>query len=205
MLHTDQHQRITFNFEGQFLGLAEQAGKLNHLRLKLLSEEMPIKLPKQLRIFVRSSIQPGEPILVSGIAKFDCQTQRLKLKATQITPLAPRCPFPQPATPASAAPPPPLTAQGKPKLKVLVCQKSGCLKKGAKGLCEALEKNLCDHNLNHHVVIQPTGCLKQCSTAPNLMLMPGKTRYPNARLKTLPQLTEVISQCLQSKPIEPPS
>lgn len=34
----------------------------------------------------------------------------------------------------------------------------------------------CDRGLEDRVAIERTGCLKRCSQAPNMVLMPGKTR-----------------------------
>ncbi|MCU0543601.1 MAG: NAD(P)H-dependent oxidoreductase subunit E [Oscillatoriaceae cyanobacterium Prado104] len=79
-----------------------------------------------------------------------------------------------------------------PKVKVLVCQKSGCLKRGGKKLCEDLDRTICDRQWENYVTIERTGCLKRCSSAPNLVIMPGKQRHKEVRPKTLPQITDAI-------------
>jgi NADH:ubiquinone oxidoreductase subunit E len=80
-----------------------------------------------------------------------------------------------------------------PKLKLLMCQKSGCQKKGGKKHRQAIETLLRDRNLLDQVVIQETGCLGKCSLAPNLVLMPGKRRVsgmsPNAIVALLTTLS----------------
>jgi NADH:ubiquinone oxidoreductase subunit E len=202
MSHSDYHQYLELSFEGHFLGFEGRVGKLKYLRLRVLSEEMQVKIPKEMRMSIGLWLHPGELIRVSGRGKFDRHTQELKLKVNQITPLAERCDLPLATRTTMPLPPtgslPDLQPQTKPKVKILVCQKSGCLKKGSKGLGKALEQILRDRNLNHQVIIQPTGCLKKCSSAPNLLLTPGKTCYTKVRLETLPQIAETISESLQS-------
>jgi len=202
MAHFDTKSRMEFNFEGQFLGFVSHDGALKYMRLKVLSEEMQIKLPKAMRLTVGASLQPGESIQVTGIGKLDHHANTLKLKATQLRPLTEHSTqIVVPTLPSSQAPSvtqtgktPPL--KSKPKIKVLLCQKSGCLKRGGKGLYEALDEALCDRNLQHQVTLERTGCLKCCSSAPNLTIMPGNHRYKDVRLKTLPQIVDAIAQSL---------
>lgn len=200
MVYSDNSSRGEFNFEGQFLGFVSHDGKLKYLRLRVLSEEMQIKIPKALRIAVGLSLQPGESIRVTGISKLDRHAHEPKLKATQIIPLTDRCTQIVPETPSS--PVSSVTDESKikpkiqPKIKVLVCQKSGCLKKGGKGLCEALAEILRDRNLEQYVTIQRTGCVKRCSAAPNLVIVPGNQRYKEVSHKTLPQVADAIAKTL---------
>jgi (2Fe-2S) ferredoxin len=202
MVYPDRTSRMEFNFEGQFLGFVNHDGKLKYLRLRVLSEEMEIKLSKAMRTTMGVALQPGESIQVMGVGKFDRQADQLKLKATQITPLAEG----RPIMAATASSPPSSASECKnkpkikPKIKVLLCQKSGCLKKGGKGLCEALNRALCDRNLEQDVLIERTGCLKRCSAAPNLVIMPGNQHYTEVRLKTLPQIADAIAHRVTSEP-----
>jgi len=193
MIHSDPDSRMEFNFEGQFLGFVSHDGKLKYLRLQVRSEEMQIKIPKAVRMAIRLSFQPGELIRVTGIGKLDHGA--LKLKATQITPLIEHGST-LPASPSSPTSPVTQASKIKSKIKVLVCQKSGCLKKGGKELGEALDRILCERNLNQHVTIERTGCVKRCSAAPNLVIMPGNHRYVEVRPGMLPQIADAIAQRL---------
>jgi (2Fe-2S) ferredoxin len=200
MMYSEHPQRMEFNFEGQFLGFVSHDGKLKYMRLRMLSEELQIKLPKSLRVSLGRSLPVGEAIQVTGMGKFDRHTHELKLKAHQIIPLtAPGSQTPA-AIPTSEVPSKPHNAKiepkSKPKIKVLVCQKSGCLKKGGKGLGASLNQILRDRGLHQHVTIEQTGCLKHCSGAPNLVIMPGNHRYPGVRLEALPQIADAIAQNL---------
>jgi (2Fe-2S) ferredoxin len=201
VVNSDNYSPREFSLEGQFLGFASHDGKLKYIRLGVLSEEMLIKLPKAMRNAGRLLLQPGESIRVTGIGKFDRNSGELKLKATQIVPLS----EPQtqivpetPSTPVSS-----VTNQSKikPKIKVQVCEKSGCLKRGGKGLSEALEQILRDRNLEQYVTIERTKCLKRCSSAPNLVIMPGNHRYMEVRPKKLPQIADAIAQSLMLSPV----
>jgi (2Fe-2S) ferredoxin len=215
MGHSGYQQQLDFNFEGQFLGFAGHAGKLKYLRLKVLSEEMQIKIPKDLRLSLDRSIQPGELLSVTGMGKFDHHGHLLKLKAAQITPLGEQpsdrnehseqvnpkslsdCPAPQLPAPSEQINGPAVReAKIKPRIKVLVCQKSGCLKKGGRGLDRALQQAFCDRNIDQQVTIQSTGCLKRCSAAPNLVVMPGNRRYTEVRPKIVGQIVDAIAQQL---------
>jgi (2Fe-2S) ferredoxin len=189
-------QRMEFNFEGQFLGFAGERDKFKYLRLGMVSEKVEIKIPKELRAWVSLYCLPGTTIQVTGIGKFDPCTQELKLKASQITPVSElvksdgRVPITLPS---------PIPHSHKPKIKIFVCQKSGCLKKGGKGLCESLEATLRDRNLHHHVSIQKTGCLKRCSDAPNLMVMPGKHQFKKIRPELLAPVYQTIVRILEKQ------
>jgi (2Fe-2S) ferredoxin len=196
VVYSDKYSHGEFNFEGQFLGFVSHDGKLKYLHLRVLSEEMHIKIPKALRIAVGLSLQPGESIRVTGISKLDRHAHEPKLKATQIIPLTDRCTQIVPETPSTPVSSVTDESKIKPKIKVLVCQKSGCLKKGGKGLCEALAEILRDRNLEQYVTIQRTGCVKRCSAAPNLVIMPGNQRYKEVSHKTLPQIADAIAQSL---------
>lgn len=194
MMHPHSGSRLEFDVEGQFLGFMSHDGKLKYLRLSVLSEEMQIKIPKVARTALGVSPQVGEAIRVTGIGKFNHHTHAIKLKATQIMLLAEHCPI-VPVPPAmggnltQASHPPKI----KPKIKVLLCQKSGCLKKGGKELYEKLDQALSALSLKQDVTIERTGCLKRCSAAPNLVIMPGNHRYGKVRPKMMPQIADAIA------------
>ncbi|NJR66975.1 MAG: (2Fe-2S) ferredoxin domain-containing protein [Leptolyngbyaceae cyanobacterium CRU_2_3] len=206
MVQSEHNSPIEFNFEGQFLGFVRHDGKLKYLRLRMSSEEIQIKLPKAVRIAGGLSLQPGSSIRVNGLSKCDRHTHQLKYKATQIIPLTEHSRLTplEPATPAAlvssvihqSQTKSKIKPKIKPKIKVLVCQKSGCLKRGGKGLCEAIAQILGDRHLEPHVTIERTGCLKHCSAAPNLVIMPGNHRYTEVHPKMLPRVADAIAQSL---------
>lgn len=191
MSHFHSSQRLEFNLEGQFLGFCESDGKLKYLRLQLATEEVRIKIPKELRFFVRVACHSGDKMRVSGVGKFDRATGDINLKARQIFPAQnlsnPSAPLNQSIQPIPK----------KSKIKVLICQKSKCLRHGGKGLYKTLEGTLRDRNLLNQVSIEQTGCLGKCSSAPNLMVMPGKHHFSKFCPATLSRFDQLLDTLLQ--------
>jgi len=72
---------------------------------------------------------------------------------------------------------------------ILVCQKSDCMKRGGKALCQALESELINNGLENSVTIKGTGCMKNCKAGPNLV-MPDKTRYSKIKPAQVPVLID---------------
>ncbi|MDX2096296.1 MAG: (2Fe-2S) ferredoxin domain-containing protein [Leptolyngbyaceae cyanobacterium bins.59] len=185
----DQQTLWRFNFEGRFLGFADrEMGNRKYLHMDILGEQVQIKLPKELRIYVGLHLQPGDCIHVGGVGKLDPGTGRFKLKAHQINPIQVSAHCALPFTVSSSE----STQNKRPKSKILVCQKSACLKRGGRELLHTLEQNLNEKNLKEYVEIERTGCLKQCSQAPNVMVMPGKEVHG----KVKPEQAAGVLECL---------
>ncbi len=78
-----------------------------------------------------------------------------------------------------------------PKAKILLCQKSGCLKRGGKSLLSELEQTLCDCGLQDKVTIEYSSrCMKCCKSAPNYILQIGNKEYKNIHPKEIASLLE---------------
>jgi (2Fe-2S) ferredoxin len=164
------------NLEGQFLGfVGDEPGKCKYLQLATPSGNVQVKLPKELRHSLGLSLVSGEQIRVCGHSKLNSRTGTIQLKAYQVTSIG-TCP--------NEIPPP------QPKARIMVCQKSGCLKRGGKGLLSELEKTLCDHGLLDKVTIEHTSCQKCCSSAPNCVLQLGKKKYKNIHPDAIASLLE---------------
>ncbi|MGH1396157.1 MAG: (2Fe-2S) ferredoxin domain-containing protein [Trichormus sp.] len=184
-----------FNLEGDFLGFIGNKPKKNkyfkYLSLAIPSGDVLIKLPKKLRSCLSSSLAIGERINIYGVGKLHRYKGTIKLKAYEITkisdrlnPTAQNCQHPHTDLPPQSS------------AKIMVCQKSGCMKRGGKGLLSDLEQTLCDRGLLDKVTIEHTDCQKRCSSAPNCVLMLGKKKYkkncPEAIASLLEQyLTEI--------------
>jgi (2Fe-2S) ferredoxin len=163
------------NLEGKFLGFIGDAGKFKYLRLGISSGDVQVKLPKELRNYLGLSLVHGEQIRVDGVSKLNPDTGKVKFKAHQVKP-------------TGVCQNPPLTPQT--KAKIMVCQKSGCLKRGGKGLLSELEKTLCDRGLSDKVTIEHTGCQKRCSSAPNCVVRIGKKHYKKIHPDAIASLLE---------------
>ena len=191
-------QQPYFSLEGQFLGFVrEGGGKLKYLRIAVETNEFQIKLSKESRVNLHQVLVPGDWIQVLGENKQKGRKEEVKLKAYQVNKLSQdsivfglqQCT----QTPKILAEPSCNLAQNqessaRPKAKILICQKSGCVKRGGKKLCQELEEALCDRGLQNHVTIKHTGCLKRCSSAPNMVLMPDKTRCSKMAPKEIADL-----------------
>lgn len=199
MDNSRDYQRSQFSLEGQFLEFVMERGKLKHLRIAVADYELQIKLSKQaLASLVEQSptlvLRPWDSIQISGEKKLDQQTGELKLKAYHLKKDVaclpeseasyPSCPLPHPSAKVLSV---------SPKAKILVCQKSGCLKKGGKRQLQELEAALRAHGLQDRVMIEPTGCMKHCSSAPNMVLKPGNKRLSGMKPEAIAALLENLT------------
>ncbi|BAZ90693.1 nucleic acid-binding OB-fold tRNA/helicase-type protein [Raphidiopsis curvata NIES-932] len=156
------------NIEGQFLGFAPSGSdgdkykiKYKHLYLKTSTQDLKIKIPKNLRSSL-VNLLTGEQICVSVVSKLNRVNGKIKLTAYGVRSVG-FCPVDCSSKENTA--------------KIMVCQKSACLKHGGKSLLANLEKTLCDRGLLDKVKIEHTNCQKSCRTAPNCILMLGKEQY----------------------------
>lgn len=171
-----------FTLEGKFLGFEFEDGyQRKYLRLENSEGAYYyVKLAKYLRSSFELNLQPGDWVQIFGEKKFDSKKGTLKLKASRVI-LA--------ANKQTKAPVP---SQPKPiagKANILVCQKSDCMKRGGKGVCQALQAAISDRGLENEVAIKGTGCLKQCKAGPNVV-MPDKTRYTRIQAEQIPQVID---------------
>lgn len=171
-----------FSLEGRFLGFEFEDGhKLKYLRLATSEGELTIKLAKHLRVSFELRLIPGDWLEVVGEKKLDSKTGELKLKAERVIPAT--ASQDQISVKALAKP-------AKTKTSILVCQKSDCMKRGGRAVCQALEAALCDRGIEGQVTIKATGCLKQCKSGPNLIVMPDKTHYSRIQAAQIPALID---------------
>ncbi|AFZ55828.1 (2Fe-2S) ferredoxin domain-containing protein [Anabaena cylindrica FACHB-243] len=183
----EKYQTLSeLNLEGQFLGfVGDKSGQYKHLRLAIPSGKVKVKLPKDLRCSPISTLVPGEQIRIGAIGKLNSRTSKIKLKAYQVEAVG-LCLIENrlPQT----------------KAKIMVCQKSGCMKRGGKSLLSELEKTLCDRGLSDQVTIEHTDCQKRCSSAPNCVLMLGKKQYKKVHPEAIASLLENhLKGCFKSE------
>jgi (2Fe-2S) ferredoxin len=178
---SDKYLTISdFNLEGELLSfIGDKIRKPKYLRLLISSEEVEIKIPKELRTSISVSLVPGDKIRVVGVSKLNKLTGELKLKADGVSRSG--------VCPKQNAP--------SQKARIMICQKSGCLKRGGKGLLSELEQTLCDRGLLDRVTIERTSCQKRCSSAPNCILQVGKKQYNKVRPEAIASLLENHFTC----------
>ena len=187
----DLSRESAFNLEGEFLRFEFEDGyKRKYLQLKNAEGVYCIKLAKYLRSSFELELQPGDWVQIFGEKKFNPKKGTLKLKAERVINTV--------NTPAKK----PVISTPKPdkdKANILVCQKSDCMKRGGKEVCQALQAALSDRGLENEVAIKGTGCLKQCKAGPNV-IMPDKTRYSRIQAEQIP---ETINKHFPAQSVEP--
>ncbi|NMG09675.1 (2Fe-2S) ferredoxin domain-containing protein [Brasilonema sp. UFV-L1] len=189
-----------FCIEGKFLDFVIKDGyKLKGLRLETAEGECYVKLAKHLRAGFDLRLPPGTWLQVVGEKKYDFKTGEVKLKAQQV--MAAGTLHKNGAmgrlgdgekrvttSPQHSITPSTNNAKSK-KTTILVCQKSDCIKRGGREVCQALEAALSARGLESEVTIKGTGCMKDCKAGPNLV-MPDKTRYSRMKAAQVPALMD---------------
>jgi NADH:ubiquinone oxidoreductase subunit E len=175
-------QVTEFCFEGRFLDFVIKDGyKLKGLVLWTSEGECYIKLAKHLRSAFDLRLPPGTWLQVVGTKQYNAKKDHVTLVAERVM--------------AASADMGTVVEQNLAKTKpdkvqkILVCQKSDCMKRGGKALCQALESELTNHGLENSVAIKGTGCMKNCKAGPNLV-MPDKTRYSKVKAEQVPALID---------------
>ncbi|WP_341526519.1 (2Fe-2S) ferredoxin domain-containing protein [Nostoc sp. UHCC 0302] len=196
-LHTTEVSE--FCLEGIFLDFVIKDGyKLKGLLLGTPEGERYVKLAKHLRGAFDLRLPAGTWLQVVGYKKYDLKHDKITLKAERV--MAARRSEDGIVEDAkrggvSSIEPPKESAlvdqakvkPAKSKATILVCQKSDCMKRGGKAVCQALEAALSDRGLEDQVTIKGTGCMKNCKAGPNLV-MPDKTRYSRIQAGQVPSL-----------------
>lgn len=158
-----------FCLQGRFLGFGlEDRFKIKYLRLLTAEGERCVKLSKAARTSIVLSLVPGDSLQVWGEKKTTFYPPEVKLKANRIEV--------SPAQPLEGQPRSPSQPRAAKPQQILMCQKSDCMKRGGKAVCQALEQSIRDRGLENQVTIRGTGCMKDCKAGPNVV-MPNKTRY----------------------------
>ena len=175
-------QVTEFCFEGRFLDFVIKDGyKLKGLLLSTSEGECYIKLAKHLRSAFDLRLPQGTWLQVVGTKQYNAKKDQVTLVAERVM--------------AASAGMGTVTAQNLAKTKpdkmqtILVCQKSDCMKRGGKALCQALESELTNHGLENSVAIKGSGCMKNCKSGPNLV-MPDKSRYSKIQAVQVPALID---------------
>lgn len=168
-----------FCLEGRLIDFVIKDGyKLKGLLLGTAEGECYVKLAKHLRAAFDLRLARGTWLQVVGYKKHDIKKDKVILKADRV--MAARSEIGSMVTLTPVQEPPAVkTTQekaGKNKHTILVCQKSDCMKRGGKAVCQALEAALSNRGLEDKVTIKGTGCMKKCKAGPNIV-MPDKTRY----------------------------
>lgn len=180
-----------FSIEGEFVGVCALDGyKLKYMKLRTADRDFLIKIPKELRMEMVYKLSLGDRIYCEGVQKDRKLKAYLIEKRIEVDKSGELSPTIK--APASRA-----------KVKILICQKSHCLKNGGKEVYAALTEQLNSHDLNDSVSLQATGCLKCCKQAPNLVVLPDKSSYSNVRTSQIPAIIAKVQHHLAAESKQP--
>jgi Thioredoxin-like [2Fe-2S] ferredoxin len=160
------HQTTT-QLVGQFVSYEIKDGyKIKRLNLLTADGIQSIKLTKEARasIFRLTTVTPmipGTLLSLAVEAKFDHGAIQYKVRDLQILAAG---------TPIPAAPTVTVTHK---VTKIRVCDRGTCRKRGALEIYAQLQQEIRDRGLSDRVVLEKTGCLKDCKQGPNVTI--GKT------------------------------
>ena len=185
-------EESAFCLEGKFIDFVIKDGyKLKGLLIETLEGETYVKLAKHLRVAFDLRLPSGTWLQVVGQKKHDLKNGKVTLKAEGV--MAARSDIGRNHSIASVQELPSIdhtkAKPAKTKATILVCQKSDCMKRGGKEVCQALEAALSNRGLEDQVTIKGTGCMKNCKAGPNLV-MPDKTRHSRISAAQVPSLLD---------------
>lgn len=166
-----------FIFSGELNKIIKKQDKIKYLQLAIDDRLYWIKVPKARRENLK--LQTGTQLKVSGIKK-QLKTGKVKFIATTIESISQ----------LEAVAIDREVLKIKPKAKVLVCQKSNCWQRGGKEVCQQLNEICGAYNFDGLIDIKTTGCLGKCGQAPNIVMLPDKTRHSKIKPKQIPALIE---------------
>jgi (2Fe-2S) ferredoxin len=176
-----------FCLEGRFLDFVIKDGyQLKGLLLATAEGECYVKLAKNLRAAFDLRLPRGTWLQAVGTKKYDWKTGKVTLKAERV--MAARAEKGKIDNTNKTVEVPSIN-NSKTKATILVCQKSDCMKRGGKEVCQALADVLNDRSLENQVTIKGTGCMKNCKAGPNVV-MPDKTRYTRIQAAQVPAIIE---------------
>ncbi len=159
--------RTTTQLVGQFVSYEIKDGyKIKRLNLLTADGLQSIKLTKEARasIFRLTTVTPmipGTLLSLAVEAKFDDGMLQYKVRDLQVlaagTPIA----LSTIATPTAKV------------TKIRLCDRGTCRKRGALEVYRQLQQTIADRGLGDRIVLEKTGCLKECKQGPNVTI--GKT------------------------------
>jgi NADH:ubiquinone oxidoreductase subunit F (NADH-binding)/(2Fe-2S) ferredoxin len=74
--------------------------------------------------------------------------------------------------------------------RIILCDGTSCIHKGAKTLSRLLREQLGKHGLTNQVTIGLSGCLGMCDKGPIMVVNPGYTIYGSITEKDIPEIVE---------------
>ena len=141
-------QPKTFELRGEFAGFIRTVQGKRRMVLRTDQEDHLLKVPRDLRHHLASTLSPGSHIAVSGEEELDegkSDPKRVVSKVQLLTPSGTAVPILCP---------------------IRVCTKKNCWRSGGKQLWHALEESLARRGLADAVQLEAVDCLDDCDRAP---------------------------------------
>lgn len=170
--------------EGSFIGgKLSRNGQLKQLQIKMsggsaygqADRVQSIKVPKPLRPTL------GRLLESSTHLKLQVHTGHHHLKVVNILNLLNN----EPSHGATSC---------SPSIRVQVCSKGSCHKRGSDKICAALQAEIQERKLQGVVSVEKVGCLKECKNSPNVRLKPsGIICHKASSPKVFQQLTPMLA------------
>jgi hypothetical protein len=184
------------NLIGQFVGYELKDGhKIKRIQLLTADGIVSLKLTKTakaclFRLSDEVSMQPGALLSVSVEQKYDDGQLKYKVHDLQILATASEAvTLDLPCCSTSRA-----KYTGK-KIKIRVCDRGTCRKRGAGLIYDRLQQAMIDRSLADQVVLEKSSCLKECKRGPNVAV--GKTCHSRICPSTAVELLSLPAE-LQS-------
>jgi (2Fe-2S) ferredoxin len=149
--------------------VVSKKGRVKAIELETEQGKYNLKIPNYVHKKINCELHPQVEVEVQGKAKLCLKTAKIKFEVEKLNKISP--------SPTIILPIETKTKIASPKQKILICQKSTCWERGGKEIYETLKQELQDQGLAAGVMIKKTGCLGHCKKAPNLVVLPDKTRY----------------------------
>lgn len=134
-----------FTFTGEFAGYIRLANGKKRLVLRTLSQEMILKVPREMREELEGMLLRGGTITVHGVEEHEDEHHQFLVTALDLGPGN----RPEACT-------------------IRVCSKKNCWKQGGREVAHALEQELETEGLSRMVRVKLSGCLDCCKRAPTM-------------------------------------
>ncbi|NRA64233.1 MAG: (2Fe-2S) ferredoxin domain-containing protein [Pseudobacteriovorax sp.] len=87
----------------------------------------------------------------------------------------------------------------KSSIEILVCRKSSCKKKNSSKIFDLISEEIEAQGLRKKISVKKTGCLKYCSNAPNIKIMPDQIIHSKFKRKQVENLITMLGKDIKSK------
>lgn len=183
-----ENSSAVLRFQGQCAALqTNRKGRLKSVNLQLTDTVITLDIPKVLGYSLQNKVQIGDSVQAwvrpqkKGFKTLMLLPDQESLPAI-VTSWAAAVPIIKRINDRCAA------AEKSTPVKLQVCTKGSCRKRGSVQLLEGLRAQIQEQGYQDQVQLEPVGCLKLCKKAPNVCLFPSGERVSATDLKDIKAL-----------------